>query len=638
MALLLISYGSAFHSCSPSRAGRASMRVECVSSDTVSHGLVQIDGDAELDAFFAGNATNGTAENPYSLSGLSIDASASAYGIKITGTTRFLVIAGNVVSGNALPYGSIYASAGLVLENVTNVMVQGNTFNGTYNGITVGACSNINITSNFFINSTVLGLCVNMSTSCVVDGNKFWNCGVLVFGTVEQCLSLHMDVSNVVNDQGCVRYIKNWNGALDVPVVNGSQVIFVNCTDVELHDFSTERCSVGVQFIHSKGITIQDCDIAFNNLYNILGLFSEGSKVLRNEIKSGFYSVAAFGCNYTSFEGNDVSGAIADGIVLHSTNHVKVVGNVLDNNAAYNIKFVDSFNVTISNNRISNGEQGIGIAWDDIYASINHNVIYNCSFNGIDVAWSRDLLFTGNTIICCGTPGVLNAAGMRITQFVQNVSLSLNNFMNNMDANVAFGTMYDISWNVSMQGNYWSDYRSRYPHAVQGDSGTWLTPFELEGAPEHASTYTDYHPLVEPSIPDITILPSENISILNGTVGHSINWTLYYAGIGFLRYSILHNGTILSTGSWEPSMTLKFVVDALPIGFHNVTLVAEDGLGKTASSSIIVHVYAAEGVIGGYQAPLTVLFLVISLITSIFTFRRPGSKDHALVGRSHASG
>lgn len=73
----------------------------------------------------------------------------------------------------------------------------------------------------------------------------------------------------------------------------------------------------------------------------------------------------------------------------------------------------------------------------------------------------------------------------------------------------------DILWDNGVEGNYWSDYKSRYPEAVEvGNSGVGNITYVSNIPPKEV---TDRHPLMKPynfETPPPPEIPELNLTIL----------------------------------------------------------------------------------------------------------------------------
>lgn len=119
------------------------------------------------------------------------------------------------------------------------------------------------------------------------------------------------------------------------------------------------------------------------------------------------------------------------------------------------IEYVASANDTFIGNYIANCTVGFNI-WCTHNHTLMHNTIENCE--------------TGITISYGGSGNVITE----------------NNILNS-------SVLVMFSPDNAVDGNYWSDYLTRYPNATEiGNTGIWDTPYEGHEA------FTDHHALVEP--------------------------------------------------------------------------------------------------------------------------------------------
>jgi hypothetical protein len=76
-----------------------------------------------------------------------------------------------------------------------------------------------------------------------------------------------------------------------------------------------------------------------------------------------------------------------------------------------------------------------------------------------------------------------------------------------------------------------------------------------------------------------------------GTSGNNITWTITDKTVGTTTYTVYRNGTNFgSPGSWTSGSAIVINVNTLPVGTHNITIVAEDGLGGISQDEVIVTV------------------------------------------------
>nr|MDO8109027.1 hypothetical protein [Candidatus Sigynarchaeota archaeon] len=86
--------------------------------------------------------------------------------------------------------------------------------------------------------------------------------------------------------------------------------------------------------------------------------------------------------------------------------------------------------------------------------------------------------------------------------------------------------------------------------------------------------------------------PADLIFIHN-TLAHVIPWNITDFSTGGTSYTVYRNGTSSALSSWISSSLINVNVDDLPLGIHNITIVASDGLGGTLQDIVIVTVLNA---------------------------------------------
>ena len=171
-----------------------------------------------------------------------------------------------------------------------------------------------------------------------------------------------------------------------------------------------------------------------------------------------------------------------DGILLISTNDTMIIGNELENCGSGIHLYANSNKITIIGNNIAGNNYGINLNEGKL------NTIY------------------GNNI-------EKNGIGIYVVDSYANHIYS-NNFINNTEQ-FSFNAFWmppfftparTNTWgnNYEFGGNYWSDYKERYPNASElDDSGYWNTSYIL------AENNIDYYPLMNPiDIEDIPEFPS----------------------------------------------------------------------------------------------------------------------------------
>jgi parallel beta-helix repeat protein len=242
-----------------------------------------------------------------------------------------------------------------------------------------------------------------------------------------------------------------------------------------------------------------------------------------------------------------------DGIVLKESSNNRISGNRVVGNAEYGIRvYSNSQGNIVSDNIIeSNAADGVSVAYSTSN-TISRNQVTNNQANGVSLSNAQDNDIVGNNVTLnkvCGVQlrydasntnvsrnylsknglGILvetvgniitenmiienNGWGIRLTDSQRDNVIHHNNFINNtvaeglqvsMPATRIFGS-YDSGegpiwtagnpnmWDDGKEGNYWSDYMARYPHASEvNNTHVGDTPFFIN------ENNIDRYPLMVP--------------------------------------------------------------------------------------------------------------------------------------------
>ncbi|MFW6140973.1 MAG: right-handed parallel beta-helix repeat-containing protein [Candidatus Saliniplasma sp.] len=175
----------------------------------------------------------------------------------------------------------------------------------------------------------------------------------------------------------------------------------------------------------------------------------------------------------------------------------EVQGNLIAETVEHGVQIVDSENVTIESNEVrwTDGE-GVGLEGTN-NSVVRDNLLEENSFGVYLEGASMNEVF--NNII------LKNGHGVYIERLDDDNEEQLpsehnriyhNDFVRNGNpAWDSFGLEGENQWDDGTTGNYWSDYRRKYPDENH-TAGTWDTPYEIPGVEEDRSL--DRYPLVEP--------------------------------------------------------------------------------------------------------------------------------------------
>ncbi|MGB7532338.1 MAG: NosD domain-containing protein [Halobacteriota archaeon] len=360
-------------------------------------------------------------------------------------------------------------------------------------------------------------------------------------------------------------------------LVDGRQIFY--WVDQQNQQVPSNAGFVGI--VNSTNITVRDLTLT-NNYEGLLLAFSNSSM-----IKNVTVSDSHYGIRLDSSSNNTLA-------------NIKAFSNLKG------IRLDSSSNNTLTNNNVSNNNFGIYL-WHSIGNTITNNIISNDY--GIELEDSSNNTITNNYIIN-------NDGGICLWFSSNNNKIYFNNFINNSDGIFPWFGLTTI-WNstekitytyngstyINYLGNYWDDYKEKYPDAEEVDgTGIWNTPYSIDSD-------NDGYPLVGPF--ENYVVPTENIfdtgasanpypSIFgthNGTIKPNVTievsklYTYPCAGTGgHTEYAMIWNKTIgeCAVAEWD-----GYIGDYHNISF-NKTLTLEEGVIynytiQTGSYPQIIH-------------------------------------------------
>jgi len=162
-----------------------------------------------------------------------------------------------------------------------------------------------------------------------------------------------------------------------------------------------------------------------------------------------------------------------------------ISGNDITNNS-YGISSASStnFNNTISGNNVANNTNGISTIIPPFYGTDNYNnTIFDNNIanntNGLSLFRFSNGIISGNNIAANSNCGINFSS---TAPYSSNNMIYHNNFTNNAQEALSGG--HPNTWDNGFPsgGNYWSDYRAKYPSASEIDSsGIWNTTGFVKG-------------------------------------------------------------------------------------------------------------------------------------------------------------
>jgi parallel beta-helix repeat protein len=318
-----------------------------------------------------------------------------------------------------------------------------------------------------------------------------------------------IDTSNTVNGKP----IYYWVGQHDKTVPSDAGwVVLKNCSGITVQGLSLESNWDGVLLCYTNGSTVSG-NVLANNLNGITLQGSSNNVISDNRVASnsecGIYLDGASRDNNIS--DNRIESNGKDGISVYAIGSSKgnmVSQNQITNNQGNGISVNGAQECKIVGNNITlNRGSGICFVYSSSGNAVSKNYIARNGM-GIQLSDAVENTITLNTIT------ENNGWAIRLNGSQRNNVIHHNNFINN---NVTDGLQVSMpavwifdppgpigdgptlapgnpnSWDDGKEGNYWSDYMTRYPNAsTVGGSGVGDTPFFIN------ENNIDHHPLMAP--------------------------------------------------------------------------------------------------------------------------------------------
>jgi parallel beta-helix repeat protein len=258
-----------------------------------------------------------------------------------------------------------------------------------------------------------------------------------------------------------------WKGRHDETVPStASYVALLDCNNIQVHSLKAE----GIVLLSTYNSSVKE-----NAITRSKSSFESREPI---DDRQARYIVYGVGIRVIGSQNNNVSGNIVwgkdCGIKLTNSAGINVAGNNLTDNGVYGLMLEGSNdNIVEENDVTSNGffgrdSSGVSIVDSQRNRFVGNNVEGNCEF------------------------------GIRLIGSQRNNSIFHNNFVDNR-VSAGFlqvsmmGPVNPSAWDNGEQGNYWSDYKTRYPNASEvPGTGTGNTPFYIN------ENNQDNHPLIAP--------------------------------------------------------------------------------------------------------------------------------------------
>ncbi|MCW4045817.1 MAG: right-handed parallel beta-helix repeat-containing protein [Candidatus Bathyarchaeota archaeon] len=292
----------------------------------------------------------------------------------------------------------------------------------------------------------------------------------------------------------------------------------------------------GINVSRVSNVTIQNLEIKRFGVGIIISE-SANNTIFRNVLTENDVGIGLWQVSNNKISGNIIIANNGTGIAVSGNGAANsIVGNFVANNKV-GIGFgYGSLNI-VAENYIANNEEGVYFGGNPPFAGASNNTFYRNSFIN-NTKQVNDYHWTTS----------FSAPSMNI-------------------------------WDKSSAGNYWSDYKNRYPNAKElNSSGVWNTPYVLD------QYNKDNYPLVGNPLsapadivpPAVSILSPENKSYAADSIALTcaVNETVFR-----MAYSIDGKSNVAIAGNTT--------LPVLSEGSHNIVVYAIDSFGNVGASAAV---------------------------------------------------
>ena len=352
--------------------------VVIASSHHVVHAPITIVGDADFaaQAVLEGWSGNGSASNPYVISGLDIDAGGSDIAINITDTSVHFVVQDNIIHGASYQ--------GIFFDNVTSGQITNNTiYNNNLHGFYLSSSKNIIVKNNVISDNSYRNGYIALSSNITVESNTISSSGsVGLYFYYSNQISI---IDNFIDDTGwdgitvksgvnvsiLSNIIKN-SGASGMALIDAANAL-VTGNNLRFSRFS------GMYMKNNVNMTF-DSNVIYNNSEN--GLFFDtgndnvtitGNNIANNG-ESGISS--RFSSNFL-ISNNDITFNMIQGIYINFIPNTTIIDNIISNNGAEGVTIQRSPGTIVENNVFNNDVLYITGYWlgDYLLQSVSGNTV-----------------------------------------------------------------------------------------------------------------------------------------------------------------------------------------------------------------------------------------------------------------------
>ena len=298
-------------------------------STYVPHDVIRIEGDAQflVNATAEGWTGDGSAINPFVISGYSIDAH-GAYNCIFISNVSYHIVIKECDLFNTTFLGNVWKNgAGIFLQNVTGAILENNVMlKNTWVGFNIVNCTDILVRDNVFRNITWTIDFVSTNNSRVVN-NSFENC---TSGLIQECFTWVLNPfgsnNNIFENNTCVDGTYGYISWLS-PKYNNTII-----RNNEFHNFTYGVYAANLNYSAIQNNNITECTY---------GIYSA-------------VSPSMYGISNSTIENNTIRSMKNNGMFLDNTHNNVIHDNLVADSATYGMNVTHSSGNVIYRNVLMN--------------------------------------------------------------------------------------------------------------------------------------------------------------------------------------------------------------------------------------------------------------------------------------------
>ena len=367
------------------------------------------------------------------------------------------------------------------------------------------------------------GILTYLSNNTFISGNVVTGNNVgfsLNFRCINTVLRNNQIYDNEENFEIRFNYPSGFIQDIDTSnTVNGKPIYYW----IDQHNKTIPSQAGFVALANCSEIIIQNLEIS-NNGNGIILYSTRDSQIKNNHFEDNGNAIEIRSCENINVTSNKIINSFYSGIRMSESNNISIVENDIVNSAfgitlsGYNKQHVGyggSNNILILNNNFTGNNPGIDLSGSHENI-ISGNIFTNNILAGIRAVSCHENLIVGNSFTENRSPAIYLSGAT-------NNSFYHNNFINNKAEGLIVSNPWLLgggsgeyeynTWDNGVEGNYWSDYFSRYPNATEvNNSNIWDIAFFIN------EVNIDRFPLTEPVDIELVAIPEFPSGLILGFI------------------------------------------------------------------------------------------------------------------------